>query len=122
MRTGLALALAVVALAVTGCADPAKAISAAGYRNAVSLGARVELAKHGVLLRDRPACRSTGAENAHLGSDFTVECTASTPDDAAVTVHGVVTAAGTPAQREDYALRLDGRMFLHVNCLGTGCR
>ena len=59
-------------------ADPAKAISAAGYRNAVSLGARVELAKHGVLLRDRPACRSTGAENARLGSDFTVECTAST--------------------------------------------
>lgn len=122
MRTGLALALAVVALVVTGCADPAKAISAAGYRNAVSLGARVELAEHGVLLRDRPACRSTGAENAHLGSNFTVECTASTPGNAAVTVHGVVTAAGTPAQREDYVIRLDGRMFLHVDCLGAGCR
>ena len=122
MRAGLALALAVVALVGTGCADPAKAISAAGYRNAVSLGTRTELAQHGVLLRDRPVCRSTGAENASLGSDFTVECTASTPDDAAVTVHGVVTAAGTPAQREDYVIRLDERMFLHADCLGAGCR
>ena len=120
MRTGLALAL--VALVVTGCADPAKTISAAGYRNAVSLGARAELAQHGVLLRDRPACRSTGAGTARLGSDFTVECTASTPGNAAVTVHGLVNAAGTPAQREDYVIRLDDRMFLHVNCLGTGCR
>lgn len=122
MRAGPALALAVVALVVTGCGDPAKAISAAGYRNAVSLGTRAELAQHGVLLRDRPACRSTGAENTRLGSDFTVECTASTPDNAAVTVHGVVTAAGTPAQREDYVIRLDDRMFLHVDCLGSGCR
>ncbi|GAB3301463.1 hypothetical protein [Parasphingorhabdus pacifica] len=122
MRTGLALALAVLPLVVTGCADPAKAISAAGYRNAVSLGTRTELAQHGVLLRDRPACRSTGAENARLGSDFTVVCTASTPENSAVTVHGVVTAAGTPAQREDYVIRVDDRMFLHVDCLGTGCR
>ncbi|TDD87782.1 hypothetical protein E1202_15930 [Saccharopolyspora karakumensis] len=122
MRTGPALVLAVAALVVTGCADPAKAISAAGYRNAVSLGARAELAQHGILLRERPACRSTGAENAGLGSDFTVECTASTPDNAAVTVHGVVTAAGTRAQREDYVIRLDGRMFLHADCLGVGCR
>lgn len=122
MRTGLALALAAVALVATGCADPAKAISAAGYRNAVSLGARTELAQRGVLLRDRPACRSTGAENTRLGSGFTVECTATTPDNAAVSVHGVVTAAGTPAQREDYVIRLDGRMFLHVDCLGAGCR
>ena len=120
MRTGLALAA--LALVITGCADPAKAISAAGYRNAVSLGARTELAQHGVGLRERPTCRSTGAENARVGSGFTVECAASTPDDAAVTVHGVVTAAGTPEQREDYVIRLDGRTFLHVDCLGTGCR
>ncbi|GAA2358506.1 hypothetical protein GCM10009854_41150 [Saccharopolyspora halophila] len=122
MRTGLALALAVVSLLLTGCADPAKAISAAGYRNAVSLGARTELAQRGVLLRDRPACRTSGAEKAHPGSDFAIECTASTPDGAAVTVHGVVTAAGTPAQREDYVIRLDGRTFLHADCLGAGCR
>ena len=122
MRAGPALALAVVALVVTGCADPAKAISAAGYRNAVSLGTRTELAQHGVLLRNRPACRSSGAESARLGSVFTVECTASTPDNAAVTVHGVVTAAGTPAQREDYVVRLDDRVLLHVGCLGAGCR
>lgn len=122
MKAGPALALAVAALVVTGCADPAKEISAAGYRNAVSLGTRAELAQHGVLLRDRPDCRSTGAENIRLGSHFTVECTASTPDNAAVTVHGMVTAAGTPAQREDYVIRLDGRMLLHVDCLGAGCR
>ncbi|MFC7339904.1 hypothetical protein [Saccharopolyspora griseoalba] len=122
MRAGPALALVAVALVVTGCADPAKAISAAGYRNAVSLGTRTELAQHGVLLRDRPACRSTGAEQARVGSGFTVECTASTADDAAVTVRGVVTAAGTPAQREDYVIRVDGRMFLRVDCLGVGCR
>ncbi|TWG07678.1 hypothetical protein [Saccharopolyspora dendranthemae] len=120
MRTGLALAA--IALLLTGCTDPAKAISAAGYRNAVSLGTRTELAQHGVPLRERPTCRSTGAENAGLGSRFTVECTASTPGNAAVTVHGVVTAAGTPDQREDYVIRLDGRTFLHVDCLGAGCR
>lgn len=122
MRAGLALALAAVAVVVAGCADPAKAISAAGYRNAVSLGARTELAQRGVQLRDRPTCRSTGAENARVGSDFTVECTASTPDEVAVTVHGVVTAAGTPSQREDYVIRLDGGLFLHLDCLGLGCR
>ena len=122
MRTGLTLVLAALALVITGCADPAKAITAAGYRNAVSLGARTELAQHGVLLRERPTCRTTGAENARLDSEFTVECAASTPDDAAVTVHGVVTAAGTPAQREDYVVRLDDRVLLHVGCLGAGCR
>ena len=120
MRTGLALAL--IALVLTGCADPAKAISAAGYRNAVSLGTQTELAQHGVQLRERPACRSTGAENASLGSDFTIECTASTPDNKAVTVHGAVTAAGTPAQHENYVIRLDDRTFLHTHCLGTGCQ
>ncbi|GAB3678439.1 hypothetical protein GCM10027597_20330 [Saccharopolyspora tripterygii] len=118
----MTLALAAVTLVVTGCADPAQAISAAGYRNAVSLGTRTELAKHGVELRERPTCRSTGAESARPGSRFTVECAASTTDDAAVTVHGVVTAAGTPAQREDYVIRLDDEVFLHVDCLGSGCR
>lgn len=121
MRTALLAGLAGLLLC-TGCAAPAKTISANGYRNAVSLGLRAELDRSGISLRDRPECRSPDAERARTGSGFAVTCRAVALDGAEVTMRGTVTGAGTAAQREDYVVRLDGRIVLHQDCLGAGCR
>jgi hypothetical protein len=109
-------------LLLAGCADPAKAISAGSYRNAVEDGTAVELQRHGVALRERPVCRTDNAHRLSPGGTLTTRCTASTVDGSGVVIDGVVTAAGTPGQHERYTFHVHGRPPFEAQCLGVGCR
>ncbi len=116
-----AIAIGLLLLTLTGCADPAKVISAASYRNAVERGLEGELAQRGVALAQRPDCRADGAERISSGEGFTARCAVSTVDGVPVSLEGAVTGAGTPGQRENYRVSLGGPELFQADCLGAGC-
>jgi len=118
VRRAPAVALAVLlAVTMSGC-KVMQRISEGAYKNAVTDGTVDELKSRGIELRERPSCKSPGA---NTDSVVRLSCTARTTAGEPVTVEGVAHDADTDRPRETYVITVGGQEILRKSCLGLGC-